>query len=86
MAVRRWVSYHGVALNVGPARVLPGLSLCGLAPEAYIGLADLGVEAELSAVARVFAYELADVCGLIQATPLDLSGPVGGLTAERVAR
>jgi lipoate-protein ligase B len=85
VAVRRWVSYHGVALNVGLARVLPGLSLCGLSPDSYIGLADLGVEVELSQVARVFAKELADVCGLNQTLPLDLSGAPGGLTAERVA-
>jgi lipoate-protein ligase B len=77
VAVRRWVSYHGVALNVGPARSLRGVSLCGLAPEAYVGLADLGVSVELSTVARVFAYELADLCGLELSPPLDLAGAPG---------
>jgi lipoate-protein ligase B len=65
VAVRRWVSYHGVAINVRcdwPKD--DGLSWCGFDGSAYTSLADLGVAAELQHVGKLFAGWLAALCKL----------------------
>lgn len=63
VAVRRWVSYHGVALNVKHVSFPAGASFCGLASSAYSSLAAHGVDAEPKQVGRVFARKIADLCG-----------------------
>ncbi|MGD9517982.1 MAG: lipoyl(octanoyl) transferase LipB [Armatimonadota bacterium] len=65
VAVRHWVSYHGIAVNVSGRwpRSVP-ISWCGLEPEAYGSLADCGLQVELSHLGRVLASRLAELCGL----------------------
>lgn len=63
VAVRRWVSYHGAALNVKHVRFPAGPSFCGLASSAYSSLAAHGVDAEPKQVGRVFAGKMAALCG-----------------------
>lgn len=65
VAVRRWVSYHGVALNVGTLSFPDGGVFCGLNPSSYSSLAAHGVEVEPRVVGSVFAGELAALCGLV---------------------
>lgn len=53
--VRRWVSFHGVALNVAPDLThFSGIVPCGVAQSHYgvTSLRDLGREATMSAVDR----------------------------------
>lgn len=63
VAVRRWVTYHGIALNVTTdldwfRRFDP----CGLAPELMTSMAaELGVEPELSAVKGHLLHHLSEV-------------------------
>lgn len=65
VAVRRWVSYHGVALNVGAVSFPHGGVFCGLSPSIYTSLVAHGVEVEPRKVGSVFADELVARCGLV---------------------
>ncbi len=52
--VRRWVSYHGVSLNVAPdLDHYRGIVSCGIHDHGVTSLADLGVEAAMDDVDRV---------------------------------
>ena len=58
--VRRWVSYHGVSLNVAPdLSHYEGIVPCGIAEHGVTSLKELGVEASLedvdAALKRTFA-------------------------------
>ncbi|MGI9421677.1 MAG: lipoyl(octanoyl) transferase LipB, partial [Hyphomicrobiaceae bacterium] len=49
--VRRWVSYHGISLNVCPdLDHFDGIVPCGIASHGVTSLAELGVEASMSEV------------------------------------
>lgn len=51
--VRRWVSYHGIALNVDPdLKRYRGIVPCGLEGYSVTSLADLGCEVDLAVVDR----------------------------------
>ncbi len=52
--VRRWVSYHGVSLNVAPdLDHYRGIVSCGIRDHGVTSLADLGVEAAMDDVDRI---------------------------------
>ncbi len=52
--VRRWVSYHGVSLNVAPnLDHYRGIVSCGIRDHGVTSLADLGVEATMDDVDRI---------------------------------
>jgi len=52
--VRRWVTFHGVSLNVAPdLGRYAGIVPCGIAGYGVTSLADLGVAARMSDVDRV---------------------------------
>jgi lipoyl(octanoyl) transferase len=62
--VRRWVSFHGVALNVAPDLAhFAGIVPCGIADHGVTSLADLGVAATVPEVAQVMRGTFADVFG-----------------------
>jgi lipoyl(octanoyl) transferase len=64
VAVRRWVSFHGVAINVRVAwPLVPVLTWCGLSGEKYASLADFGLAVGLRRLGGMFARELASLCG-----------------------
>lgn len=57
--VRRWVSFHGLAINVAPElEHFSGIVPCGIADHGVTSLADLGVDADMAdvdeALARTF--------------------------------
>lgn len=63
VAVRRWVSYHGVAVNVhGAWPEWEDLEWCGLGAGAYASLGEFGVQVDLPELGWAFAEELADLC------------------------
>ena len=62
--VRRWVSYHGVALNVAPDLThYRGIVPCGIAEYGVTSLADLGVGATMDAVDAALKASFAEVFG-----------------------
>ncbi|MBC7289505.1 MAG: lipoyl(octanoyl) transferase LipB, partial [Armatimonadetes bacterium] len=64
VAVRRWVSFHGVAINVRAAWRPPvGVPLCRMSADAYTSLEEMGVDVELLDVALVLASQIARECG-----------------------
>ncbi|MEX2009810.1 MAG: lipoyl(octanoyl) transferase LipB [Dongiaceae bacterium] len=71
--VRRWVSFHGVALNRDPAlEHFAGIVPCGVADRARYGvtsLADLGVEAGTNEVDAALMAAFAEVFGGVPAAP-----------------
>ena len=51
MRVRRWVTYHGMALNIDPdLDHYRGIIPCGIAEHGVTSLADLGVAATMADV------------------------------------
>ncbi len=78
IAVRRWVSYHGICVNVS-SRPPDGLGLtwCGLEAGKYTSLADLGVVAEVKEVGRRLAEQL---CRILHLSPVWLPTPRHALT------
>lgn len=64
VAVRRWVTFHGFALNVSTdLSAFQGFQPCGLAPTVMTSLAALGVSARMDAVAAGVATRFGEVFG-----------------------
>ncbi|HEX7391183.1 MAG TPA: lipoyl(octanoyl) transferase LipB [Acidiphilium sp.] len=62
--VSRWVSYHGVALNVAPdLGHFAGIVPCGIRDHGVTSLADLGVDAPMEAVDAALRAGFLDVFG-----------------------
>ena len=60
--VRRWVSYHGVALNVDPALDhFAGIVPCGVAAHGVTSLVDLGIAISLAEVDMALKAEFSSV-------------------------
>ena len=60
--VRRWVSYHGISLNVSPdLRHFAGIVPCGVAEHGVTSLADLGVDASMADVDRSLRRHFSDL-------------------------
>jgi lipoyl(octanoyl) transferase len=62
--VRRWIAYHGIALNVAPElghfqAIVP----CGIAEFGVTSLAELGVEVSMAAVDRALAERFEPLLG-----------------------
>lgn len=54
--IRRWVSFHGAALNVAPdLRYYQGIVPCGIRDHGVTSLKDLGIEADMAEVDAVLA-------------------------------
>lgn len=51
--IRRWVSFHGIAINVAPdLSHFSGIVPCGIRDHGVTSLADLGISADMNAVDR----------------------------------
>ena len=62
--VRRWVTYHGISLNVAPnLEHFTGIVPCGIREHGVTSLADLGQSATLPEVDRVLRDRFLDVFG-----------------------
>jgi len=62
--VRRWVTFHGVALNVAPdLGHYAGIVPCGISEHGVTSLADLGVKAEMAEVDRALRETFEDTFG-----------------------
>jgi lipoyl(octanoyl) transferase len=69
--LRRWVSFHGISLNVSPALDhFGGIVPCGLTQHGVTSLDDLGVGADMSAVDRALQTSFERIFGpTVQAPP-----------------
>ena len=62
--VTRWVSWHGLALNVAPdLSHFSGIVPCGIREHGVTSLADLGVDADMAAVDAALRRNFAKVFG-----------------------
>ncbi len=62
--LRRWVSFHGIALNVAPDLAhFAGIVPCGIRDRGVTSLADLGVDMSMDEVDRVLRREFEAVFG-----------------------
>ena len=62
--VTRWVSWHGVALNVSPELShFDGIVPCGIARHGVTSFSDLGVQASMKDVDAVLVKEFSRVFG-----------------------
>jgi lipoyl(octanoyl) transferase len=62
--LRRWVSFHGIALNVAPdLSHFAGIVPCGIRDRGVTSLADLGVKVSMAEVDRVLRREFETVFG-----------------------
>lgn len=62
--VRRWVSYHGLALNVAPdLSHFSGIVPCGISDQGVTSLADLGVAASMADMDAALTETFSDVFG-----------------------
>jgi lipoyl(octanoyl) transferase len=62
--VRRWISLHGIALNVAPdLDHFSGIVPCGLAGFSVTSLRRLGVEASMDEVDAILAATFAETFG-----------------------
>jgi lipoyl(octanoyl) transferase len=62
--LRRWVSFHGIALNVAPdLSHFAGIVPCGIRDRGVTSLADLGVKVSMAEVDRVLRREFEAVFG-----------------------
>ena len=67
--VRRWVTYHGVSLNVAPdLGHYRGIVACGIREHGVTSLADLGVEATMDGVDRALRTSFDTVFGAVAQT------------------
>lgn len=65
--LRRWVSFHGIALNVAPdLSHYAGIVPCGIREYGVTSLADLGVKTSMAEVDRVLRREFEAVFGSTQ--------------------
>lgn len=68
--IRRWVTFHGVALNVDPAlEHFSGIVPCGIRTEGVTSLADLGITVTMPEVDAVLRREFEAVFGATGSTP-----------------
>ena len=68
--VRRWVTFHGVSLNVAPALAhYEGIVACGLRGHGVTSLAALGIDAETAEVDRALRRHFEAVFGPPSASP-----------------
>jgi lipoyl(octanoyl) transferase len=86
--VRRWVSFHGIALNVAPdLSHFAGIVPCGVTAHGVTSLAALGVEAPMQEVDAALAAAFQDVFGTIAAAPAPANpaalAPAAGESARR---
>ncbi len=65
--VRRWVTFHGVALNVGPdLSHFTGIGPCGIRGHGVTSLADLGLPSTMTEVDVALRSAFEDVFGPLQ--------------------
>ena len=65
VAVRKWVTYHGFALNVNlDLSHFHLINPCGLASERITSLSELGVVSNMDEVREVYAASFARVLGM----------------------
>ncbi len=84
--LRRWVSFHGVSLNVAPdLSHFVGIVPCGLAGYGVTSLADLGLDAGMREVDDALARAFVDEFGPVVAGPSPMSAPVGASHALNVS-
>jgi lipoyl(octanoyl) transferase len=70
--VRRWVTYHGIAINVAPdLGHFAGIVPCGIEEHGVTSLARLGIQADLPAVDEVLRARFAELFDRDFATKLD---------------
>jgi lipoyl(octanoyl) transferase len=68
--VRRWVSLHGVSLNVAPElEHFSGIVPCGLKEVPVTSLAALGAETDMGKIDQALRTAFKDVLGLSAANP-----------------
>ena len=64
MRVRRWVSLHGVSLNVDPElEHFSGIVPCGLTDTPVTSLAALGAETDMAKVDRALRAAFSEIFG-----------------------
>ncbi|MBI2920501.1 MAG: lipoyl(octanoyl) transferase LipB [Planctomycetes bacterium] len=64
VAVRRWVTYHGFALNIAPdMRAFRRFHPCGLDPEVMASMEELGVKTDPEGAAAAVAAAFGEVFG-----------------------
>src|SRR6185369_15937485 len=62
--VRRWVTFHGVSLNVAPnLQHYAGIVPCGISQHGVTSLADLGIEVSIADVDKALKQSFEDVFG-----------------------
>ena len=62
--VRRWVSYHGLALNVSPdLSHFGGIVPCGISDQGVTSLADLGISASMNDLDHALCETFTDAFG-----------------------
>ncbi|TCS62094.1 lipoyl(octanoyl) transferase LipB [Varunaivibrio sulfuroxidans] len=85
--VRRWVSFHGMALNVAPdLGHFSGIVPCGIREHGVTSLRDLGIDATMADVdaelrrtfTRVFGYRTVDASSLVAPSPPQPAMPASG--------
>ena len=65
--IRRWVSYHGISLNVSPdLGHFAGIVPCGVREHGVTSLADLGIAASMSDVDQSLRHHFQDIFGPIR--------------------
>jgi lipoyl(octanoyl) transferase len=68
--IRRWVTFHGVAINVDPAlEHFSGIVPCGIRTEGVTSLADLGIMVTMPEVDAVLRREFEAMFGATSSTP-----------------
>lgn len=82
VALRRWVSWHGFALNVGPdLRGFEAITPCGIAGVEMTSVAREGGPAEVGAVIPPVRERFVSVFGFAGWRALEASSPDAGVTA-----
>jgi lipoyl(octanoyl) transferase len=85
--VRRWVTYHGVALNVAPdLSNYAGIVPCGIAPESsghgVTSLARLGIPASMAEIDAALRATFDEVFGEVSCASAPLSRMTASLTSS----
>jgi len=71
--IRRWVTFHGIALNVDPVLDhFSGIVPCGIRGHGVTSLADLGIVASMAAVDMQLRRTFEDVFGRLRAPGVEL--------------